>query len=95
MDNGTALALLSSGERKMLNIPRRHSHFVFGAIQSGLTSAIAAAIASFPFIETGGFLRHWLLSWLIAWMTMMPLVLAAAPAIRSLSLFLTREKPAH
>ena len=33
----------------MLGIPRRYSHFVFGVIQSGLTSAIAAAIASLPF----------------------------------------------
>ena len=30
----------------MLGIPRRFSHFVFGFIQSGLTRAIAAAIAS-------------------------------------------------
>jgi len=32
----------------MLGIPRRYSHFVFGVIQSGLTSLIAAGIASFP-----------------------------------------------
>ena len=79
----------------MLNIPRRYSHFIFGTIQSGLTSAIAAAIASFPFIEAGGFLRHWILSWLISWTTMLPLVLVAAPAIRSLSIFLTREETAR
>jgi hypothetical protein len=29
----------------MLRIPRRYSHFVFGFIQSGLTSSIAAAVA--------------------------------------------------
>jgi hypothetical protein len=34
----------------MLGIPRRYAHFVFGIIQAGLTSATAAAIASFPFI---------------------------------------------
>jgi hypothetical protein len=28
----------------MLGIPRRYSHFVFGAIQAGLTSLIAAGI---------------------------------------------------
>jgi hypothetical protein len=78
----------------MLAIPRRYSHFVFGFIQSGLTCAIAAAIASFPFIKTGGFVGNWLLSWLISWMTMLPLVLAAAPAIRSLSIRLTREEAA-
>ena len=79
----------------MFAIPRRYSHFVFGVIQSGLTCAIAAAIASFPFIETGGFIQNWLLSWLISWMTMLPLVLVAAPAIRSLSTLLTREEPAN
>jgi hypothetical protein len=57
-----------------------------------LTCAIAAAVASFPLVRTGEFLSKWLLSWLISWMTMLPLVLIAAPAIRSLSLLLTREE---
>ena len=30
--------------------------FIFGVIQSGLTSLIAAGIASFPFLATGNFL---------------------------------------
>ncbi|WGD55656.1 DUF2798 domain-containing protein [Bradyrhizobium sp. CB1650] len=76
----------------MLGIPRRFSHFVFGIIQSGLTSLIAAAIASFPAAEAMLFVQHWLLSWLIAWVTMLPIVLLAAPAIRSFSLRLTREE---
>jgi hypothetical protein len=84
----------SSGGNNMLAIPRRYSHFAFGVIQSGLTCAIAAAIASFPFIKTGGFVQNWLLSWLISWITMLPLVLVAAPAIRSLSMLLTREEAA-
>jgi hypothetical protein len=78
----------------MFAIPRRYSHFVFGFVQSGLTCAIAAAIASFPLLRTGEFLANWLLSWLISWMAMLPLVLAAAPAIRSLSIFLTRDEAA-
>jgi Protein of unknown function (DUF2798) len=76
----------------MLGIPRRHSHFVFGVVQSGLTSLIAAGIASFPSIATGNFFRNWLLSWLVSWATMLPLVVVAAPAIRSLSLALTRDE---
>ena len=72
----------------MLNIPRRYSHFVFGIIQSGLTAFIAAGIASFPAI------LHWLVSWLIAWVAMLPVVVLAAPAIRTLSLALTREEGA-
>ena len=75
----------------MLGIPRRYSHFVFGAIQSALTCFIAAGIASVPSWSGGHFLRHWLLSWLVAWVAMLPVVIVAAPAIRSLSQRLTRE----
>jgi len=77
----------------MLGIPRRYSHFVFGIIQAGLTSLIAAGIASTPFEGQGQFLSHWLLSWLISWSAMLPFVLFAAPAIRALSILLTKEEP--
>ena len=79
----------------MLGIPRRYSHFVFGVIQSGLTSAIAAAIASYPMIAEGVFLSHWLQSWLIAWLLMTPIVLFAAPAIHRLTRALTCEDGIH
>ena len=78
----------------MLGIPRRYSHFVFGVIQSGLTSLIAAGIASFPAAGAVVFLEHWMVSWLIAWAAMLPIVLLAAPAIRAFSLRLTREEEA-
>jgi hypothetical protein len=42
----------------MLGIPRRYSHYVFGVIQSGLTSAVAAAIASRSFFAEGLFGQH-------------------------------------
>jgi hypothetical protein len=74
----------------MLRIPRRFSHFVFGFIQSGLTCAVAAAIASVPFLTAGTFAAHWLQAWIIAWITMTPIVLFAAPAIRNLTDILTR-----
>ncbi len=75
----------------MLGIPRRFGHFVFGVIQSGLTCAIAAAIASYPFMAEGTFAPHWLRSWLFAWVLMLPVVVFAAPAIRNLTHMLTRE----
>lgn len=75
----------------MLRIPRRFGHFVFGVIQSGLTCAIAAAIASFPFLAGGTFITHWLQSWFVAWIMMLPVVIFAAPAIRRLTHILTRE----
>jgi hypothetical protein len=75
----------------MFGIPRRYAHFIFGVIQSGLTSAIAAAIASTPFLKSGGFLLHWLGSWLVSWALMLPIVIFAAPAIHRMSNALTRE----
>jgi uncharacterized protein DUF2798 len=80
--------------RIMLGIPRRYSHFVFGVIQSGLTSLIAAGIASLPAQSAMLFVQHWTVSWLIAWAAMLPIVLLAAPAIRSFALRLTREEGA-
>jgi len=68
----------------MLRIPRRYGHFVFGVIQSGLTTAIATAIASLPFLADSTFLFHWLVAWLTAWAAMTPVVLLAAPVIRRL-----------
>ena len=75
----------------MLRIPRRHAHFVFGIIQSGLTSAIASGIASMSFLADGTFLQRWLQSWLVAWLLMLPVVVFAAPSIRKLSIMLTRD----
>jgi membrane protein implicated in regulation of membrane protease activity len=68
----------------MLRIPRHYGHFVFAVIQSGMTTAIAAAIASVPFLGDSTFMVHWLGSWLIAWTAMAPIVLLAAPVIRRL-----------
>jgi uncharacterized membrane protein YjjB (DUF3815 family) len=75
----------------MLGIPRRYAHFVFGVIQSGLTSCIAAAVASFSLWATGQFLSNWILAWFVSWAMMLPAVIFAAPAIRALSIALTRE----
>jgi hypothetical protein len=75
----------------MLGIPRRYSHFVFAVIQSGMTCLVEAAIASFPMLATGHYIRNWLFSWLISWITILPVVLLGAPIIRSISLRLTRE----
>jgi FtsH-binding integral membrane protein len=72
----------------MLGIPRRFSHFVFGIVQSGLTCAVAAAIAV---LNEGIFLRRWVEAWLIAWLIMLPVVIFAAPGIRRLANALTRE----
>lgn len=72
-------------------IPRRHSHFIFGVVQSGLTCMVATGITSAHLIDEGAFLRHWLLSWLSSWTAMLPVVLIAAPGIQQVTLLLTRD----
>jgi len=55
----------------VFGIPRRYSHFIFGVGQAGLTSFIAAGIASFPSPNPAQFFFHWLSSWLVAWIAML------------------------
>jgi hypothetical protein len=75
----------------MIKMPSRYSHFVYGVIQSGLTCSIAAAISSIPFAAKDLFLQQWLKSWGISWLTMLPVVLGAAPLIRRLVAKMTRN----
>jgi hypothetical protein len=75
----------------MLRIPKRYGHFLFGLIQSGFTCAIAAGIASAPFISDGVFISQWLKSWIVAWAIMIPFVLLASPFIRRAVEILTSE----
>ena len=75
----------------MFPIPRRHSHYVFAILQSGLTSLVASGVASLPLAGSGTFLPNWMWSWLTAWAVMLPIVTLAAPAIRRAALALTRE----
>jgi hypothetical protein len=86
---------LQEGLQCMSRPPRRYAHFLFAALQSALTSSIAAAIASFNLIWAGGFLGHWLWSWAVAWVLMLPVVIAAAPAILRLSELMTRPDAAN
>ena len=73
----------------MIRISNRYSHFLFSAIQSGMTCGIAAAIASVPFYAEGAFLSHWAYTYLVSWVVMLPVALAASPFIRKLAEFLT------
>ncbi|MEZ2131235.1 MULTISPECIES: DUF2798 domain-containing protein [unclassified Sinorhizobium] len=69
----------------MPRIPRKYRHFAFGVIQSGITCAIAAAIASLPFYAEGSFIAHWLRAYLFSWAIMLPVVVIAAPLVRRLA----------
>jgi Protein of unknown function (DUF2798) len=72
-------------------VPKRYGYFVFGFIQSGFSCAVAAGIASVPFLGEGMFASQWLKSWLIAWVIMTPFVLLAAPLINKAVDALTRH----
>jgi hypothetical protein len=74
----------------MYKIPKMYNHFVFGTIQSGVTCAVASAIASMPFIAGRTFVSHWLHSFIFSWAVMLPVVIVAAPAIRWLAGQITR-----
>ncbi|CAB3766941.1 DUF2798 domain-containing protein [Paraburkholderia humisilvae] len=74
----------------MRKIPRRYGHFVFGTIQSGITCAVASAIANAHFVTDGTFASHWLRSYLFSWLVMLPVVVFAAPFIRRLADGMTR-----
>ena len=78
----------------MSRIPRRYGHFVFGFIQSGLTCAVAAGISSAPFFNSSMFASQWIKSWIISWAIMTPVVLLAAPVIRSTVDFVTSGESA-
>lgn len=75
----------------MLPIPRRHAHYLFGVIQSGLTSGVASLVASLALLSQGDFLLNWLRSWALSWLLMLPVVLFAAPVIQRAVVKLTRE----
>ncbi len=66
----------------MIRIPRRHGHFLFGVLQSGLTCAVAAGIAELRSMTGNPLFFHWLECWLFSWVIMLPVVLFAAPHIR-------------
>lgn len=76
----------------MTLIPARHSHLTFGVIQSGLTSGVSSAVASAPFWQDRSFLIHWLSAWSLSWLIMLPIVILAAPVIRT---FVQRITRAH
>jgi len=81
-----------TGVAAMPMIPRRNAHYLFGIIQSGVTTSVASAVASVRFFSEGAFVLNWLESWFVSWTLMVPIVLFAAPAIQRVTLLLTRDE---
>lgn len=76
----------------MLKISRQHAHFLFGFIQSGVTTSVASAVASFHSFSDGGFVANWLEAWFTSWALIIPIVFFAAPTIQRVTLLLTRNE---
>jgi hypothetical protein len=72
-------------------LPRRYAHFVFAILQSGLTTAVAAAI-TIARMAPDNPLIDWVCSWAVAWTMMVPVVILAAPTLRKAASFLTRNE---
>ena len=72
--------------------PREYAPFIYGVIQSGLTTAVATGIATFGALGVNRLaLGAWIVTWLLAWVTMLPIVIVAAPFIqRAVSKLITQ-----
>ena len=78
----------------MSPLPSRYAPLVYGIIQAGITSAIAAAVATYKIMGLGmDFLMQWGAAWLVAWATMIPVVVLVAPLIQRAVLKLTAPTP--
>ncbi|HWV10092.1 DUF2798 domain-containing protein [Pseudomonas sp. GD03944] len=75
----------------MIRLSRRHGHYLFGVVQSAITCAVAAAVASGPVFPVERFIAHWSSAWLVSWLMMVPVVLLIAPWLRRLVDRLTDE----
>lgn len=74
----------------MARLPHRYAPFLFAVIQAGMTTGLATALATHQALAFGErFWAHWLSAWGLAWVTMVPVVVAAAPFIQRSVLFLT------
>jgi hypothetical protein len=62
-----------------------------GSISSGSKADIAGLCLDVCFVPKAD-IAHWLLSWVISWIAMLPVVVLAAPIIRSVSFHLTSGK---
>lgn len=67
----------------MPRVPKHYAPFIYGVIQSGLTTAIATGIAAY---QMTGFDSHfaarWMMAWGFAWLTMLPIVIGFSPLIQ-------------
>jgi hypothetical protein len=67
----------------MARLPSRYAPFAFSVLQVTLTTGIATAIGVHQSLGFGiPFLWQWALAWAMAWLTMLPVVIFAAPILQ-------------
>ena len=76
----------------MPRISQQYRPQVFGLLQSAITSAIAALIANPKGVAMGASMLTWSTTWLLAWLSMIPVVLLAAPLVRRVTDFIVPRK---
>jgi Protein of unknown function (DUF2798) len=64
-------------------LPSRHAPFAYGIIQAGLTTGVATAVGTLRVTTfSAAWIGDWLTTWSVAWVSMLPVVVLAAPVIR-------------
>ena len=72
------------------SIPTRYAPFIYGILQSAVTTGVATGIATQQLLGFGmEFAQRWLYVWAIAWLTMLPVVLLVAPLLQRAVVALT------
>lgn len=67
----------------MRRLPKHHAPFIYGIIQSAITTAIAIAITTHQLAgRSMDFLWSWLASWGLSWLSMLPIVILVSPLIQ-------------
>ncbi|MDZ5435185.1 DUF2798 domain-containing protein [Pseudomonas fluorescens] len=79
----------------MRRLSPRYRQHATGVIQSAITCAIAAAIASPSGLSPDALLVYWFKAWLLAWATLIPFVLLATPLIKRLATLLVEDEPSR
>jgi peptidoglycan/LPS O-acetylase OafA/YrhL len=80
------------------HLPYRYAPYAYGILQAAITTAVATAIAIYPLAHSAlEFVERWMVAWVIAWLTMLPVVLVAAPVIQRtvMRLFEPEQKADH
>jgi ABC-type glycerol-3-phosphate transport system permease component len=66
-----------------MKVDRRFGPYIYGIVQSGITTAVATAIATER--QTGltsQFANEWASAWALAWLAMVPVVICVSPLIQ-------------